>query len=250
MDNKNLEERSNSEKLEENLIETDLDEEFDEYYNDYEPMGGSGFWFKFNEMCYKINKMMQKSLELSVNSANGKWFLLLLAAVSNSAASLTRTSNRLANNASGIIGGFVVALIIWAIEKGVVKYVSRKIGFGYGYKLEYKKERDTLVAYSVLIFSIVSLLLAVLRLSSIPIVGMLIGPIINTIAITSIFYRQLRSKYAKSFAKRFLLFHIILSLVLLLIVAGIVFYVFKQFVLNINDINMMNELNNFNNFLP
>ncbi|NLM07057.1 MAG: zinc ribbon domain-containing protein [Tissierellia bacterium] len=216
---------NNSEDLTASSVDTNNDSQqtFEEGYSAYSKDSGktidSSWYYNLGE---SFNNLMDPIIRTFVNMNNGFWVLLLLIAIINSLGAFFGGALVGGIFGRGIGGGIVLFTLIFAfagagivyfVQKVIINYVSKSIGFAYGISDSHEEERNILILLGVAVSSIATTILNAIRIGTIPLLGWVIVGLVQTFIKASMFYKYFTGDEFKRFSIKYVVVNIIIAIV-------------------------------------
>lgn len=200
------------------------DQTFEEGYSAYSKDSGktidSSWYYNLGE---SFNNLIDPIIRTFVNMNNGFWIILLATAIINSIGAIFGGAIFGEIFGGGIGGGIVLFTIIVAfigagigyfVQKVIINYVSKSIGFAYGVSDSHEEERNVLIALGLAFTSIANAILNAIRIGTIPLLGWIIVGLVNTFIMASMFYKYFTGDEFKRFSIKYVVVNIIIAVVI------------------------------------
>lgn len=176
----------------------------------------------FEQIVSSLNEKLDPLIRTAVNTHNSFAIMFVIAALVGGVTSTISNKEMPGSLLGSIIGGLIGTIIAFLIQSFVIKYISRRESFTYGYADETKSERNILIILYLVLSNAVGFILAIIGLNKIVLLSLILGVLANIIILTALFYKYFRGDQMKRFAKSYFIFNLILEFIII-VIAGLFF---------------------------
>lgn len=195
--------------------------DFNSAYRANQSKSTGGFLDVFHRFSEQLNNWMDPVIRTFVNMKNGNlamWGIAVLFSAIGSQVSIPGSFF------GKIILSMIAVSIVFVVEIILVQFVSRSVGFEYGFSKTTASERNLLILVAIAIMNLLSMIVLILRLDRLHLglLGAILSGILSAFILESMFYQYFQGNQAFEFIKKYLIVQIILAIIRFILITVVV----------------------------